>query len=320
MGKSKKIISFIFMFLLIILVGCGAKEEVDTAPEELSENQIFIYYVNNNKTDMVQSVYTLDKGNDLNQNVNDLIKHLSNMEATVDCQSPIPDSFVYVENPVENVRGRIEISFNVVYDNVSAESLLFFKGCVARTLLQLEGVDKLTIYMTDVANTDPETATVSETFDEDSFTLSFGDTSGNKQKGNIVLYFANESGTALKSYRKSIEITNNMSLGRMVIEALIEGPKRDGYMATISADTTIKSIAVKDGICYIDLSDEFYNTDNELKNDIIVYSIVNSLVELPTVTKVQFLKDGEKIPFYRETMPIDGLLERNLDIVEQEGI
>lgn len=45
---------------------------------------------------------------------------------------------------------------------------------------------------------------------------------------------------------------------------------------------------------------------------------MNSLVELPTVSKVQFLKNGEKQPFYRETMPFDGIFERNLDLIEQE--
>ncbi len=321
MRYKVKIRYSLIMFVLVLfscLTGCGTNKEVKEQPVELSENQIYIYYVNHERTDMVQSVYTLDSKNDIKQNVDELIGHLIDMTPTSECQSPIPESFTYIDNPVEIDKGRIEVSFSVVYDNVSAENLLFFKGCVAKTLLQLEGVNKVTILMTDIANTDPETATVSETFDQDSFTMSFGDIAGNRQTGNVVLYFANEDGSALKPYRKSVEMSNNMSLGRVVIEALIEGPKREGYSPTITEGTTIKNIAAKDGICYLDLSDEFYNMDNPLKNDIIVYSIVNSLVELPTVSKVQFLKDGEKLQFYRETMPFDGLFERNLDIIEQE--
>lgn len=318
MKNSKLLLSFALLLLMVILGGCNNTRTDDKETVSLSENQIYIYYVNSDRTDIVESVYTLDKDNDLSKNVRELIMHLSDMQATSDCLSPIPDSITYIDEPVENERGMIEVSFNVVYDNVSTETLLFFKGCVAKTLLQLEGVSKVTIYMNDIANPNPDTSVVSETFDEDSFTMSYGDESGNKEMGNIVLYFANPSGTALKPYRKSIEITNNMSLGRIVVDSLIEGPKNEEYIATINPQTTIKNIAVKDGICYLDLSDEFYNTDISLKNDIIVYSIVNSLAELPTVTKVQFLKDGEKMQFYRETMPFDGLFERNLDIIEQE--
>ena len=306
-----RIICVMFLAALILITGCGKDVEQPEVPVELTSNQIYIYYVNQEKTDMVQAVYSLNVDNDLEQNVDELIAHLKNMEATSECQSPIPDNFTYMDNPIENVGGRIEVSFSVIYDNISAETLLFFKGCVSKTLLQLDGVNMVSISMTDLANVDPETATTSETFDEDSFTMSFGDTIGNKQQGNIVLYFANESGDALKEYRKSVEISNTASLGRLVVESLIEGPKREGYRA-------IQNIAAKDGIYYVDLSEEFYNTDNPLKNDIIVYSIVNSLVELPTISKVQFLKNGEKVQFYRETLPFDGLFERNLDIIEQE--
>jgi germination protein M len=179
-------------------------------------------------------------------------------------------------------------------------------------------VETVAISLTDLANNDPETATSTENFDADSFVMSFGNNNGYQQKGNIVLYFANESGEALKEYRKSIEISNNTSLAAVVVEALIEGPKQEGYQATIPENTTIRNISVKDSICYIDLSDEFYDMDNSLRNDIIVYSIVNSLAELPTVSKVQFLHNGEKQSFFRETMPFDGLFERNLDLIEQE--
>ena len=319
MKAIKRIIYFLFVMLLLPVWGCGeVKQEENNKEVELKDNQIYIYYVNLEKTDMVKSVYTLDSNDDLSSNVRTLIDHLADVETTAECQSPIPDSFDYMDMPVENVRGRIEVSFNVVYDNIDPETMLFFKGCVSKTLLQLSGVNSVTICMIDKANSDPETASVSESFDEDTFTMSFGNAAGYKQKGNIVLFFANEDGSALKQYRKSVEISNNSSLDRIVMESLIEGPKREGYTRTLSSDTVIKNIAVKDGICYLDLSDEFYNTDNSLKNDIIVYSVVNSLAELPTVSKVQFLHDGEKLQFYRETMPFDGLFERNLDIIEQE--
>ena len=320
-SKSHKGIALhlILILMFIFLTGCGKKTVQEETQQELNADQIYIYYVNHEKTDMVQAVYTLNSENDLDSNVDELISHLTTMETTTECQSPIPDNFIYLDNPIENVGGRIEVAFNVIYENISPEALLFFKGCVSKTLLQLEGVSKVSISMTDIASQDPETATVNETFDEDSFIMSFGDTIGNKQKGTIVLYFANESGDSLKEYRKSVEISNTASLGRTVVESLIEGPHREGYQATISEGTTIQNIAAKDGIYYVDLSEEFYNTDNPLKNDIIVYSIVNSLVELPTISKVQFLKNGEKIQFYRETLPFDGLFERNLDIIEQEG-
>ena len=212
----------------------------------------------------------------------------------------------------------MKISFNVMYESIDAEGLLFFKTCVAWTVLQLDEVDSISIALTDLANEDMDTATTVETFDRGSFTMNLGDKSGYKQSGTIVLYFANESGDALKEYQQTVEISNTTSLARVVVESLIQGPEEAGYTATLSDEVKINNISVNNSICYVDLSEEFYDTANPLKNDIIVYSVVNSLVELPTVSKVQFLKNGEKLQFFRETMPFDGIFERNLDIVERE--
>lgn len=314
-----KKVYLLFLFILTgLLMACGTEEPVAEEPVVLEENQIYAYFVNTDKTDIVQEVYTLENSGDVLADADGLIEFLENAEANVDYQTPIPEGITYIETRPGSRHGGLEAVFNVLYDSVDAESLLFFKACTVKSLLQLEGIDSVTLSLTDVANANEDTATVSESFDADSFNMSFDSESGYKQKGTIVLYFANESGEALKEYRKTVEISNNTSLARIVVESLIDGPEGEGYTATLSEKTTIQNLSVKDGICYVDLSDEFYDTNNTLKNDIIVYSVVNSLVELPTVSKVQFLKNGEKQPFYRETMPFDGIFERNLDLIEQE--
>lgn len=313
-----KIKLMVLLLCVSLVTACGSKEEDTAEQKSLEENQIYVYCVNPDKTGIVQKVYDFDGKKDLSHNVSEIIHYLADIKATEEYQTPIPEGIEYIDHDLKSHHGRLEVSFSILYDSVDADSLLFFKTCVAETLLQMKGVDIVTLSMVDQANKDDETAIVSENFDQDSFTMSFGNTNGYKQKGTIVIYFANEEGEELKEYRKSVEISNNMSLARIVVEALIEGPEVDGYQATLPKKTTIRNISVKDSICYIDLSDEFYDTDNPLKNDMIVYSIVNSLVELPTVSKVQFLKNGEKQQFYRKTMPFDGIFERNLDLIEED--
>lgn len=318
MKRMRKWLGVMLCMMLCLTIGCGQTRQQATTQETLAKNQIFLYYVNRDKTDVVKEKYTLEERDDLAAQVKELVGRLSGVATTTEYQACVPEGISYTSCNTEHHHGRIELMFNVAYSSVDAESLLFFKACVVKTLLQLPQVSSVTLSLTDLASGDPETATVSENFDQDSFTMSFGGENGYKQKGAIILYFANETGDALKEYRKAIEISNTTSLDRLVVESLIEGPDRDGYVRTVPKDTTIRNISVKDGICYVDLSDEFYNTDNSLKNDIIVYSIVNSLVELPTVSKVQFLKNGEKQQYFRETMEFDGIFERNLDLIEED--
>lgn len=318
-GKRMKDIKIIFLLCCVFcLAACGKKEQISTEEEKLKGNQIYVYLANSDRTDLVKEKYTFDKGQELESLVQEVVMHLHNVKATERYQSPIPDGITYVENHMDRRRDRLEIAFRIAYDKVDADTILFFKACVVKTMLQLDNVGYVALSLTDIASSNEETATVVENFDQDSFVLSFGKESSYKQSGTIVLYFANESGDALKEYRKIIEISNNTSLARIVVDSLIAGPQEQGYQGTVSKETTIQNISVKDGICYVDLSDSFYDTDNPLKNDVIVYSVVNSLVELPTISKVQFLKNGEKQPFFRETMPFDGIFERNLDLIEQE--
>lgn len=321
MGERMKKVCLLLCLMLwtVISVSCAGNEEtINESQQTLGPNDIYVYCVNQDKTDVVPVVYTVGRNEDLLENAEKIIRYLEEVGTTEQYQTPIPEGITYLNSALGNRRDNIEISFNILYDLVNAESLLFFKSCLVQSLLQLEGVDSVTIMLTDVTNVDADTATVSESFDRDSFMMSLDDDSGYVQKGNIVLYFANETGEALKEYKETVEISNTTSLARLVVESLIEGPSLDGYQPTVSEQVTIRNLSVKDGICYVDLSEEFYDTNNPLRNDIIVYSVVNSLAELPTVSKVQFLNNGEKQPFFRESMPFDGIFERNLDLIEQE--
>ena len=49
-----------------------------------------------------------------------------------------------------------------------------------------------------------------------------------------------------------------------------------------------------------------------------VYSIVNSLLELSNVNKVQILINGETPKVYRESISLETIFERNFDLIETE--
>ena len=66
----------------------------------------------------------------------------------------------------------------------------------------------------------------------------------------------------------------------------------------------------KDGICYVNLDESFLTVVNNVSTDVAVYSIVNSLVELSNINKVQILINGEVAESFQTTT-----FERNLDIV-----
>lgn len=117
----------------------------------------------------------------------------------------------------------------------------------------------------------------------------------------LKLYFANQDGTDLVVEERVVEVNTNQAREKTILEQLIAGPLEEGCYAAIPAETKIRDVTItNDGTCYVDLSQEFIAKHNNGASSelVMVYSIVNSLCELETVDKVQFLINGEKLKDY----------------------
>ena len=108
----------------------------------------------------------------------------------------------------------------------------------------------------------------------------------------------------------------------MVLERLIEGPYAveglTGMMDTLPEGTVVNKVSTKDGVCYVDFNDKFLNKRSDVTEEATIYSIVNSLVELSNVNKVQITVNGETKKVYT-SIDISGMLERNLEIIESSN-
>jgi len=72
----------------------------------------------------------------------------------------------------------------------------------------------------------------------------------------------------------------------------------DSSLFQLIPDTTkINSIVVKDGLAKVDLSKEFIEDKitSDTEDNLLIYSIVNTLTEFPEVNSVSFYIDGEKL-------------------------
>lgn len=134
----------------------------------------------------------------------------------------------------------------------------------------------------------------------------------------IKLYFSNQDTSELVEEEREVEVNPNQHLAKYIMEQLIVGPRDSNHLATVPPETKIKDIKVKDGVCYVDLSEEFItkHTGGSFSESITIYSIVNSLTEIPEIKKVQFLIEGQKRqeftghvdfskPFERESLKVE---------------
>ena len=64
-------------------------------------------------------------------------------------------------------------------------------------------------------------------------------------------------------------------------------------------------------------SDLFLTQIYNVTSDVTIYSIANSLAELPNVNKVQISINGDSNMNYKENISLSTVFERNLELVEQ---
>ena len=73
-----------------------------------------------------------------------------------------------------------------------------------------------------------------------------------------------------------------------------------------------------DGICYISLDQTFLNQNPEISEQVVLYSIVNSMTNLNTVVKVQISINGDTSGKCRYTYDLSNLYEADDSMVQTD--
>ena len=151
----------------------------------------------------------------------------------------------------------------------------------------------------------------------ESFVENMGDEINMYTETTLDLYFANAEGDKLVDEMVAIRYSSNMSVEKLVLEQLIRGPITKDAYPTIPSDTKILSVSTKDGICYVNFDEGFLGQGYNVLEEIPIYSIVNSLTEIPGINKVQILINGETNRVFQESIRFETIFERNLDLIEE---
>jgi germination protein M len=131
------------------------------------------------------------------------------------------------------------------------------------------------------------------------------------------VYYANEEGTALLASNLKIPYTGSEPEAKIVLQQLIDGPVAEEMYPVVSDKTEILAVTTRDNLCTVDLSRAFLDKLSGVSEEVVIYSVVNTLVELPGIYQVQFLVEGKPEKVY-QTMDLTQIYERNLNVIEKE--
>lgn len=90
-----------------------------------------------------------------------------------------------------------------------------------------------------------------------------------------------------------------------------------GNYETLPEDLNLLNVVTSNDTCYVNFDQSFVEEALAVQEQIPVYSIVNSLVDVCQVKQVQFLVNGEKDVVFRESMDLKQPYEKNTELVDQ---
>ena len=299
-------VCLLLLVWVMILSACGQAEQ----PQDGKSYNI--YYVSKDKSKVISSTYTTQT-TDTEALFEELVEQLGTQSDRVEYELYLSTKFSLMKHTLEN--GLLTLDFDERYRELDSIEEVLVRASIVKTLTQMPEVEYVSFQVQGEPISD-STGVAIGMMGADTFIENTGNEINTYEKVNLHLYFANAEGNLLvEENQRNVVYSSNISLEKLVMEKLLEGPQTEGVYPTLNPDTKIVGVTVKDGICYVNLSEEFLSQPYNVTSSVTIYSITNSLVELPNINKVQISVNGETNISYRENVILNTVFERNLDLL-----
>ncbi len=319
--QSKNKIHRIVLFVLIIGLFVVGLLLFRTFTHRQKEYEgYYIFCVDANETKVQYEKYT-PKSSKTDQVIQEFLNQMQKDPKEISMKKAIPDN-VKVDEYLLSGTGELTLYLDSAYGNYSGVNEILRRAAIVKTLCQIPAVDSVQFYVAGQPLTDSNSNAIGF-MTADTFIDNTGGESVYQQSATLNMYFATKDGAALEMVPVQITYDATIPLEQMTIEQLIKGPNsiegitRGEILPTIPDGTVLNNITVKEHTCYVDFSNEFLNKPDNISPEVAVYSVVNTLVELSTINKVQFSIDGEQVLLYNDTINFGAVFERNLDLVRE---
>ncbi len=313
---AKKIAAAFMMFsLIIVMTACqGSSSKKD-------KNTFMVCYTDQSANDIIYKEQVVPDA--------DKMEQIEVVEALLDLMFKQADASgeFYSAKPEDvdvdgiNIKdGLINLDFNKNYLRMTNVKEIILKASVVLTLIQVPGVLGVSFSVEGSPITD-STGEAIGNMTKDSFVNVLLNEEGMlKQEIDAKVYFANEDGTRLVSENYVFTIDNSSSsIEEYILAKLIAGPEDPAHNRTIAADVAVNSVVTTEGVCHVNFSKSFIEQNQPVNDEIMIYSIVDSLCELTYVHSVNFMVEGDSNILLHGNMDLSEPLVRDRTYIEDES-
>lgn len=306
----KRIISVFTILIILILAVSGCSLRASSGGEQYN-----LYFANQEKNNLVVEMRSIDERG-MERTARTVIEELIKGPSNDDAKGVIPKGTTLLDFDIKDSVALVNFSkeyFSSEDDSKTEELLARYS--VVNTLCDIEGIDKVKIFIEGTELVNSSNVPVGALGKEDIMLNSLGSESANSTP--VTLYFPDKGLSHLEAVERKVSLVDN-SVEKTVVLELVKGPDSDKLMSTIPAETKVLSVETKDGICFVNLSPEFItkHSHGTTAEAFTIYSIVNSLTEIAGVDSVQFLVEGKKAEVIRH-MLLDSPYNRSEEYIRK---
>ena len=290
------------LILATMLAGCGTEKQ--------DSGEFGIYYVNYENS-VIEKVEYQFEAQDMEARIQEIIEALS--KESESGSRVLPADITICGHEMQG--DILTVDFEASYRKQQSVNEVLWRAAIVKNFLQIPGIGyvKFTVEGEDLLDSKDNVVGLMSSY---SFLENSGKDITAYQYTDLELYFADRDGKKLVPERRTVYYSSNSSIEKVVVEQLIRGPKDLAHQATISSRTRILNVSVSDRIAYVNLDQRFVTEALPIKEELPVYSIVNSLISLGTVDKVQLSINGDTKVTFRDKIQLEQLFEKDMSYCE----
>ena len=317
--KQKKVVHSLFFHALwaVLLTLVLLSGMTGCAREEKEDSGLLLYYLNEDLSSLNTLSYLMEEGKskaDLSpqEMADDMLEQLATPSGDVRSIAPI-QNFTVTGTTLQN--GTLTVFLSSDYEELETVREILTRAALVNTLCQIDGVDSVSFLCGDHPLTN-EDGSVVTAMNSDMFIFNSGKEIMNYEKVRLHLYFANEDGDQLVDTYRNVVYNSNISMERLVVEQVLKGPNSDVVFPTLNPASKVLSVTTRDGVCYVNLDQAFLTEPYGVTSQVAIYSLVNSLTELSSVSAVQITIEGKTGKAFMDSS-LSSAFERNLSVVRK---
>ncbi len=317
----RKII-LLFLFTTAVAIGmtaCSNEREVYVDVSEKQPDNTFKIF----RTDVTESTLLWESGEEPDENlerealIGRIISMLESRPGDPEMKSLLPRN-VTVKSAYFGLDGQLIVSFDKSYNSLSTIEELLLRAGFVKTLCQLDFVDYVEFYVEDnplILRGDVVPGLMKST----DFIDNTGQTTYFSQEVELTVYFVKRGSRMLGGSTYKVTYDGSSSYEKLATDLLLSNPETDDadFIGTLPEGTVINRITSTDGIAYVDVNEAFLNYRENVGEELTIFSLVNSLCDIPGIMKVQITVNGtgrKAIDKYGQS----GLIERRPELIANE--